>query len=139
LLTALPNNSTEALGFRNKLKGTIDKPIVFRGVDREAVILTQNKPVRRDQTRFFVLDGCTHVWIQDMTIAQVGTAIVARNTQGLVVTGVVFDSISDGIWTSNSFPNFANDWWIVDNVFKVCLQCVWGCFVVVCNDNTIVW
>ncbi len=95
---------------------TPTKPIVFRGVDRDAVVLDRGFASNStSSTSFIRVQGTRHLHFVDFTVANAGMAFSAANAEGLVVRRLLMNRVWSGVYGSDNTGATERDWWIADN------------------------
>src|SRR5687768_8623960 len=80
--------------FTIKKSGTADQPILFRGEDRDKVIL---RTAGGKGTRMITANDSRHVWLESLTIRDAEYGVLAHDATGLVVRDCRITGVAYGV------------------------------------------
>ncbi|MFH1107168.1 MAG: right-handed parallel beta-helix repeat-containing protein [Candidatus Micrarchaeota archaeon] len=95
-----------------------EAPIVFRGVDRDAVILDGLASPSGPELNFTDLRGVSNIYLENFTIRNAWTAIRGDDADGLVIRNMNISRVFAGVYGGSYLTSVDRNWLVVDNVVR---------------------
>lgn len=101
--------------FTIKTRATAHDPVVFRGEDRDKVIL---RTKGEKGSRVITANDSRHVWLEALTIRDAEYGVLAHDATGLVVRDCRIAGVTYGIAATRDQRNAVDGFFIADNVIE---------------------
>ncbi len=93
-------------------------PVVFRGEDRDRVVIDMGRAPGRDATKLFSVVGAKYAHFESFTVRNAGTVFYGRDAVGLTIRDLRLLGVYAGIGGADSPAGKDRLWYVADNTIE---------------------